>query len=97
MGIDRAAVDHVARLARLDLSADERVRMQAELTTILDHVTRIQSLDLDGIEPTAHTVPLRNIMRLDEVAPSLTQEEALAGAPAAEDGRFMVPRIVEDA
>jgi aspartyl-tRNA(Asn)/glutamyl-tRNA(Gln) amidotransferase subunit C len=97
MGIDRAAVDHVARLARLDLSADERVRMQEELTTILDHVTRIQSLDLDGIEPTAHTVPLRNIMRPDEVVPSLTQEEALASAPAAEDGRFRVPRIVEDA
>ncbi len=97
MGIDRAAVDHVARLARLDLSADERVRMQEELTTILDHVTRIQSLDLDGIEPTAHTVPLRNIMRPDEVVPCLTQEEALANAPAAEDGRFRVPRIVEDA
>jgi aspartyl-tRNA(Asn)/glutamyl-tRNA(Gln) amidotransferase subunit C len=97
MGIDRAAVDHVARLARLDLSEEERVRMQAELTTILDHVTRIQSLDLDGVEPTDHTVPLRNVMRTDEVKPSLSQEDALANAPAAEDGRFMVPRIVEDA
>jgi aspartyl-tRNA(Asn)/glutamyl-tRNA(Gln) amidotransferase subunit C len=97
MGIDRAAVDHVARLARLDLSEEERVRMQAELTAILDHVTKIQALDLDGIAPTAHTVPLVNIMRPDEVKPCLTQEEALANAPAEQDGRFMVPRIVEDA
>jgi aspartyl-tRNA(Asn)/glutamyl-tRNA(Gln) amidotransferase subunit C len=97
MGIERAAVDHVARLARLDLSEEERVRMQAELTTILDHVTRIQALDLDGVEPTDHTVPLRNVMRPDEVKASLSQEDALANAPAAEDGRFMVPRIVEDA
>jgi aspartyl-tRNA(Asn)/glutamyl-tRNA(Gln) amidotransferase subunit C len=97
MGIDRAAVDHVARLARLDLSEEERVRMQAELSTILEHVTKIQALDLDGIAPTAHTVPLRNVMRPDEVTPSLTQEQALANAPEERDGRFMVPRIVEDA
>jgi aspartyl-tRNA(Asn)/glutamyl-tRNA(Gln) amidotransferase subunit C len=97
MGIDRSAVDHVARLARLDLSEEERVRMQAELSTILEHVTKIQALDLDGIAPTAHTVPLRNVMRPDEVAPSLTQEQALANAPEERDGRFMVPRIVEDA
>ncbi|MEA2506882.1 MAG: aspartyl-tRNA(Asn)/glutamyl-tRNA(Gln) amidotransferase subunit [Actinomycetota bacterium] len=97
MGIDRAAVDHVARLARLDLSEDERVRMRAELTDILDHVTRIQALDLDGVEPTTHALPLRNVMRADEITPSLSQEEALANAPATEDGRFKVPRIVEDA
>jgi aspartyl-tRNA(Asn)/glutamyl-tRNA(Gln) amidotransferase subunit C len=97
MGIDRAAVDHVARLARLDLSEDERVRMQAELTDILDHVTRIQALELDGVEPTTHALPLRNVMRADEVIPSFPQAVALANAPATEDGRFKVPRIVEDA
>jgi aspartyl-tRNA(Asn)/glutamyl-tRNA(Gln) amidotransferase subunit C len=97
MGIDRAAVDHVARLARLDLAEDERERMQAELTHILDHVTRIQALELDGVEPTAHPLPLRNVMRRDEVTPCLPQQVALANAPATEDGRFKVPRIVEDA
>ena len=97
MGIDRAAVDHVARLARLDLSEEERVRMQTELNDILEHVTKIQSLDLDGVQPTSHALPLRNVMRPDEVTPSLSQESALANAPASEDGRFMVPRIVEDA
>jgi aspartyl-tRNA(Asn)/glutamyl-tRNA(Gln) amidotransferase subunit C len=97
MAIDRQAVDHVARLARLDLSDEERNRMQSELSTILEHIARIQALDLDGVEPTSHTVPLRNVMRPDEVTPSLPQEVALANAPEAEEGRFKVPRIVEEA
>lgn len=96
MGIDRKAVDHVARLARLDLSEPERARMTAELAAILEHAERIQALDLDGVEPTSHAIPLRNVMRPDEVTPSLPPEEALAGAPDAEDGRFRVPRIVEE-
>jgi len=97
MSLDRAAVDHVARLARLDLSEDERARMQAELTQILGHAERIQELDLDGIPPTSHSVPLSNVLRPDEVTPSLPVDEALANAPVAEDGRFRVPRIIEDA
>lgn len=97
MGLDRAAVDHVARLARLDLSEEERKRMQVELTQILEHVERIQSLELDGVDPTSHAIPLRNVMRADEERTSLSQEEALANAPVAEDGRFKVPRIIEEA
>ena len=96
MTIDRATVDHVARLARLALSDEERDRMSAELTVILEHAEKIQALELDGIEPTAHAVALENVLRRDEVTPSLTPEEALANAPEAEEGRFRVPRIVED-
>ena len=96
MPIDRAAVDHVARLARLDLTDDERERMQAELTQILEHAEKIQELDLDELPPTSHAVPVSNVLRPDEKKPSLTQEEALANAPEAEDGRFKVPRITED-
>ena len=96
MTIDIAAVDHVARLARLDLSEEERDRMQVELGAILDHAEKIQALDLDGIEPTSHAIPLRNVMRPDEVMPSLSQEDALANAPVAEDGRFRVPKIIEE-
>jgi aspartyl-tRNA(Asn)/glutamyl-tRNA(Gln) amidotransferase subunit C len=88
---------HVARLARLDLSEAERDRMQAELTVILTHAERIQALDLDGIEPTSHPIPLANVMRPDVVTDCLTQDEALANAPEAEQGRFKVPRIIEDA
>lgn len=97
MALDRPAVDHVARLARLDLSEDERERMRAELTKILEHAEKIQALELDGVEPTSHALPLRNVMRPDEARESLPQGEALANAPQSEDGRFRVPRIVEDA
>lgn len=96
MDIDRATVDHVARLARLDLSNDERERMAAELGHILEHAAKIQTLDLSGVEPTSHAIPIRNVMRPDEVRPSLSQEQALEGAPKAENGRFRVPRILEE-
>lgn len=96
MDIDRATVDHVARLARLDLSEEERERMTTELGNILEHAAKIQALDLDEVEPTSHAIPIRNVMRPDEAVPSLTQEEALSGAPEVEDGRFKVPRILEE-
>jgi len=96
MVIERSVVDHVARLARLDLSEEERARMGAELSQILAHADRIQALDLDGVEPTSHAVPVVNALRQDEVKPSLEQEESLAGAPAVEAGRFRVPRIIEE-
>src|SRR3990170_1277198 len=97
MGIDRSAVDHIARLARLDLSEEERTRMQEELAHILAHAEKIQELDLDDVPPTSHSVPLSNVMRADQVSPSLSQEDALANAPETQDGRFKVPRIIEDA
>ena len=96
MPIDRQAVDHVARLARLDLSEEERTRMETELTSILAHVENIQSLELDSVEPTSHALPLSNVMRPDAVGPCLSQQEALANGPEVEDGRFRVPRILED-
>jgi aspartyl-tRNA(Asn)/glutamyl-tRNA(Gln) amidotransferase subunit C len=97
MAIDRAAVDHVARLARLDLGEDERERMRVELGQILEHAERIQALELDGVEPTSHSVSIRNAMRPDVVTPSLPRDEVLANAPEVEDGRIRVPRIIEDA
>lgn len=97
MAIDRQAVDHVARLARLALDESERERMMGELTVILEHAEKIQELDLDAVEPTSHSLPVRNVTRPDKVRQCLTQEEALANSPATEDGRFKVPRIIEDA
>jgi aspartyl-tRNA(Asn)/glutamyl-tRNA(Gln) amidotransferase subunit C len=96
MGIDRDAVDHVARLARIDLSEEERDRMCVELTQILEHAERIQALDLDAVAPTSHALALVNVARKDEVRPSLSQEAALAGAPEVEEGRFRVPRLIEE-
>ena len=96
MAIDRPAVDHVARLARLDLTEQERDRMSAELARILEHAELIQGLDLDGVEPTSHPLPLVNAFRADEAGPSLAAEEALGGAPQEERGCFRVPRIIEE-
>ena len=71
--------------------------MQEELAHILAHAEKIQELDLDDVPPTSHSVPLSNVMRADQVSPSLSQEDALANAPETQDGRFKVPRIIEDA
>jgi aspartyl-tRNA(Asn)/glutamyl-tRNA(Gln) amidotransferase subunit C len=96
MPLDRAAVDHVARLARLDLSEDELARMRVELPQILEHAEKIQALDLDRVEPTSHAVRIVNAFRTDEVTESLSPDDVLANAPETEDGRFRVPRIIED-
>jgi aspartyl-tRNA(Asn)/glutamyl-tRNA(Gln) amidotransferase subunit C len=88
-------IDHVARLARLALSDDERERLREQLGLILDHAARVQEVAAKDVPPTAHPVPQTNVFRNDEPGECLTAEEALAGAPETEDGRFKVPRIVE--
>jgi aspartyl-tRNA(Asn)/glutamyl-tRNA(Gln) amidotransferase subunit C len=93
--LTRADVEHVARLARLALTDDEVERLTVDLAAVLDHAADVAALDLDGVPPTAHPLPLRNVLRADEVRPSLDRDEVLASAPAAEDGRFRVPRILD--
>lgn len=88
-------VDHVARLARLSLTDEERDRFRTQLGLILEHAERVREVAADDVTPTAQPVPQRNVFREDEPEPVLTQEEALAGAPEVEDGRFKVPRIIE--
>ena len=90
-------VEHVANLARLALSADEVEQFTEQLTVILEHAQDVAALDLDGVPPTAHPLPLVNVLRPDEVRPTLDRDEVLAQAPAAEDGRFRVPRILGEA
>jgi aspartyl-tRNA(Asn)/glutamyl-tRNA(Gln) amidotransferase subunit C len=88
-------IDHVARLARLALSDDERERLREQLGVILDSAARVQEVAAEDVSPTAHPVPQTNVFRNDEPGECLTPDEALAGAPETEDGRFKVPRIVE--
>ncbi len=88
-------VDHVAHLARLDLPAAERARMQAELRSILGYVNRLQELDTAAVEATFQVVPRVNVLRADAPAPGLDVEAALRNAPAREDGCFRMPRILE--
>ncbi len=88
-------VDHVARLARLELTPEERERYREQLALILEHASRVQEVAAEDVPPTLHPVPRSNVLRPDEHRPGLSREEALAGAPEVEDDRFKVPRIVE--
>ncbi|MGA2209613.1 MAG: Asp-tRNA(Asn)/Glu-tRNA(Gln) amidotransferase subunit GatC [Acidimicrobiales bacterium] len=90
-------VRHVAKLARLELTAQEIATLQGELSALLDHVDRIRRLDTGDVPPTAHPLPLRNVLREDDVRPGLDREEVLAAAPAVESDRFLVPSILGEA
>jgi len=95
--ISRADVEHVAKLARLALTDAEIEDLTAELASILGHADDIEALALDDVPPTAHPLPLENVLRADDVRPTLDRDEVLSQAPAAEDGRFRVPRILGEA
>jgi aspartyl-tRNA(Asn)/glutamyl-tRNA(Gln) amidotransferase subunit C len=94
--ITRAEVAHLARLARLDLAEDELDHYAEQLDVILTSVARVSEVAADDIPPTSHPVPLVNVTRPDVARPGLPRDEALAAAPAVEDDRFRVPRILEE-
>jgi len=94
--ISRDEVQHVARLARLALTDEELERMREQLDAILAYIDKLRELDVEGVEPTSHAVPLVNVMRDDDLTPSLSQEAALANAPDRAGELFRVPRIIED-
>ena len=95
MALTPQEVLHIARLARIALSEADVERFTAQLSGILDHFETLSRVDTEGVEPTAHPFPLANVMRDDLVAPSLSQDEALANAPRAEDGYFRVRAVLE--
>jgi aspartyl-tRNA(Asn)/glutamyl-tRNA(Gln) amidotransferase subunit C len=94
--ITRDDVAHLAMLARLSLTEDELVHYAGQLDVILDAVATVSEAVDDSIEPMTHAVPVTNVVRRDEVVVGLSADEALAGAPASEDGRFRVPRILDE-
>lgn len=96
MAITRDEVAHLARLSRLALRDDELDHFATQLEVILGAVARVAEVAAEDIRPTSHSVPLTNVFRPDVVRPSLDPAESLAGAPAAEGGRFRVPRILEE-
>jgi len=89
-------VVHVAMLARLALTAEEIEVFTGQLAAVLEHAADVAALDTAGVPPTAHPLPLVNVLRDDVVRPCLDRDEVLAAAPAAESGRFRVPRILGD-
>ncbi len=95
MPISREQVLHIGRLARLGLSDAEIDRLTVQLSDILDHFDALAAVDTEGVEPTAHPLPLHNIMRSDSVAPSLKRDEALSNAPEVEDGLIRVRAVLE--
>jgi aspartyl-tRNA(Asn)/glutamyl-tRNA(Gln) amidotransferase subunit C len=84
----------LARLARIELTADELAHLAPQLEVILEAVASVTDVAADDIPPTSHALPLTNVFREDVVRPSLPVDEVLAGAPAAEKDRFRVPRIL---
>jgi len=89
-------VAHLARLSRLALTEGELVALAGELDVILGAVAQIGEVAAADVPATSHAVPLVNVTRPDVVVPSLCRDAVLAGAPSAEDGRFRVPRILDD-
>src|SRR2546422_11058117 len=88
-------VQYVAHLARIELTPAEEQKLGAQLNNILGYIEKLKELDVSAVEPTAHAVPMVNVMRPDEVRPGLSNEEALRNAPAKAGGLFVVPKIVE--
>jgi aspartyl-tRNA(Asn)/glutamyl-tRNA(Gln) amidotransferase subunit C len=95
--LTRAEVAHVADLARLELTDEELDLFTGQLAEVLDHAADVASLDLAGVAPTAHAMAVTNVLRPDELRPVLDRDEVLAAAPAVEDHRFRVPRILGEA
>jgi aspartyl-tRNA(Asn)/glutamyl-tRNA(Gln) amidotransferase subunit C len=96
MSITREEVAHLAKLARLAVTEDELDLFAGQLGIILEAVASVGQVAADDIPPTSHAVPLTNVFRPDEVRPSLPREKVLAAAPAVEDDRFRVPRILDE-
>lgn len=94
MALTTDDVARLAALARIELTDQELERMAPELDIILDAVASVSEVAGADVPPMSHALPLVNVFRDDVVSPGLTQEEALAAAPAAEEGRFRVPRIL---
>ena len=88
-------IDHVARLARLDLTDEEKERLRAQLGLILEHAAKVGEVAAEDVPPTAYAVPRANVLRPDEPEPSITHDAAMANAPAQAQGRFLVPKIAE--
>lgn len=94
MKITAEEVLHVAKLARLEIDPDSVDQMADQLATILTYVEKLGEVDTEDVSPTSHAIALTNAFREDEVRDSLSRKEALENAPAAEDGGFVVPKVI---
>ncbi|HTG01540.1 MAG TPA: Asp-tRNA(Asn)/Glu-tRNA(Gln) amidotransferase subunit GatC [Nitrospirota bacterium] len=95
MNISTHEVEHVAKLARLEFSDEEKEKLTEQLSNILTYVEKLNELDTAGVEPTSHVLDISNVMRDDAAAASLPQDRALANAPEKAAGHYKVPKIIE--
>jgi aspartyl-tRNA(Asn)/glutamyl-tRNA(Gln) amidotransferase subunit C len=95
MKITKQEVEHVARLARLELSEQDKEKLTDQLSNILTYVEQLNELDTTGVAPTSHVLDISNVMRGDTPEESLPQERALANAPDKAAGHYKVPKIIE--
>jgi aspartyl-tRNA(Asn)/glutamyl-tRNA(Gln) amidotransferase subunit C len=94
LAISKKEVEHVAWLARLALTEEEKERFTQQLRVILEHASKIKELDTKDVPPTSHALPVKNIFREDKQSRCLASEEALSNAPQKEDNLFLVPKII---
>jgi aspartyl-tRNA(Asn)/glutamyl-tRNA(Gln) amidotransferase subunit C len=95
MRLSREEVEHIAELAKLGLTEEEKEQFSQQLSAILEYAQRLQELDTEAIPPTAQVITLQNVMRPDEVRPSFDREDILANAPAVEKDCFKVHAVLE--
>lgn len=95
MSISVNQVEHVANLARLELTEEEKEMFTGQLNAILNYAEQLNGLDTENVEPTSHAIPLSNVTREDVVKPSLTLEQVMLNAPDEEDGQIKVPAVLE--
>jgi aspartyl-tRNA(Asn)/glutamyl-tRNA(Gln) amidotransferase subunit C len=95
MKLERDAVLHIAKLARVELSEQEIATFSEQLSEIIGHFDALEAVDTDGVEPTAHTLPLRNVMAEDASRPSLPRDEVLDLAPSTDEGYLRVRAVLE--
>lgn len=88
-------IDYVANLARIALTEEEKHLFAGQLEEVLTYIEKLNTLDVDTVEPTAHAIPVTNVWREDIPGPGLSQDDALRNAPAAREGMFVVPKVVE--
>jgi aspartyl-tRNA(Asn)/glutamyl-tRNA(Gln) amidotransferase subunit C len=95
MAITREDVEHIARLARLKFSEEDQERFASQLAKIVEYVEKLNELKTEGVAPTAHVIPLKNVTRPDELRPSLAREKILKLAPRSGEGFVKVPKVIE--
>ena len=96
MSLTPEQVQHIARLARVGLSEQDVAHFSGQLSGILDYFERLRQVDTEGVPPTAHTLPVHNVMREDETEPCLPKDEVLANAPLREGDHFRVRAILDE-